>query len=162
MKNCKKCREQKPMEDFLPCSIRKDGKGNICSNCRSKTRKITSGGYGRSLLKKLNTVQKNRKPTPKQERRKKEEALYQKVRKKMLDNMFEAYGFYFCELSNETIPERGLAEVHHIRYRSQEFDLEILHSERNLIILSKSMHAYLHANPKENALLVRERYLEKG
>lgn len=163
MKTCKKCRKEHPLEDFLPCSLRKDGRANICSECRnaSKLRKVTSGMTARKMLKTLKTEQKKRPLTPKQQKRKEAEALYQKVRAKMLDDMFAKYGFYFDQITGETISDRSMCETHHILYRSQCFDIELLHSEKNLIIILKATHNWLHKNPKENDKLAYERGLKK-
>ena len=154
---CKECRTNKSLKEFPHSSIHKVGRGKTCVQCLIDRRKKTPTGIARKMLRQLKN---ERKITPKAQRRKKEESMYQKVRKKMLDNMFEAYGFYFCQLSGETIPDRSLCQIHHIIYRSSCFDLELLHSERNLMILSRESHAYLHKNPTENALLAKERYLK--
>jgi len=74
--------------------------------------------------------------------------------------IFNEYDYLPCELSNWEVPCSLIQmETHHIIYASEAPKHPNLHNEKNLILVCRKHHVYLHSKKDRRAKLVAERGL---
>lgn len=83
---------------------------------------------------------------------------YEKVRKQMIQEMLDEYGYIFCQKSG--VSNARSFHVHHIVFRSEKPKHPQLNNKRNLIIVSDDEHDEAHKEKHPwRAKLIEERNL---
>jgi len=82
---------------------------------------------------------------------------YERIRDSKRREMYEEFGFLFCERCNTNSSYQW--EMHHLIYRSEKPNHIHLHNPRNLINLCISCHNWFHKNKSNRNYLVLERNL---
>lgn len=72
---------------------------------------------------------------------------------------FDEYGYIFCELCKKSNAFRF--DTHHIVYASEKPKHKNLHDHKNLILLCRDCHIYLHSDKKRRENLYKRRGLNE-
>jgi len=81
-----------------------------------------------------------------------------KNRKQMAEQMMDDYGYHFCEKCSRSGGFMFL-EWHHIIFRSEAPDHDMLHSKKNLILVCDVCHRGFHNVKTSRDYLIKERGL---
>lgn len=88
------------------------------------------------------------------------EAMYNRNRSELFDEMKEDFGYHYCQNCSRSSGFFKL-ECHHIVYRSEAPEHPMLHHKKNLIIVCTDCHERFHdSKVRRNGLVTKRRLNE--